>query len=136
MSLGTGAFAEKNYEDEEIVSYNYGVYNLNEPELRNLAYIADGTIIIKKECFVEPEIHYMNKRINGRKKKISVRIPREVDIVDLIRNEKIIIENSRFSRKILYEENNTDVMAYRLISMIINMYQTDDVIPEHVGYDM
>ena len=78
----------------------------------------------------------MNKRINGRKKKISVRIPREVDIVDLIRNEKIIIENSRFSRKILYEENNTDVMAYRLISMIINMYQTDDVIPEHVGYDM
>ena len=49
MSLGTGAFAEKNYEDEEIVSYKYGVYNLNEPELRNLAYIADGTIIIKKE---------------------------------------------------------------------------------------
>lgn len=136
MSLGTGAFAEKNYEDEEIVSYNYGVYNLNEPELRNLAYIADGTIIIKKECFVEPEIHYLNKRINGRKKKISVRIPREVDIVDLIRNEKIIIENSRFSRKILYEENHTDVMAYRLISMIINMYQTDDVIPDHVGYDM
>ena len=43
MSLGTGAFAEKNYEDEEIVSYNYGVYNLNEPELRNSAYIADGT---------------------------------------------------------------------------------------------
>lgn len=136
MSLGTGAFAEKNYEDEEIVSYNYGVYNLNEPELRNLAYIADGTIIIKKECFVEPEIHYMNKRINGRKKKISVRIPREVDIVALIRNEKIIIENSRFSRKILYEENHTDVMAYRLISLIINMYQTDHVIPDHVGYDM
>ena len=136
MSLGTGAFAEKNYEDEEIVSYNYGVYNLNEPELHNLAHIADGTIIIYKECFVEPEIHYMNKRINGRKKKISVRIPSEVDIVDLIRNEKIIIENSRFSRKILYEENHTDVMAYRLISMIINMYQTDDVIPDHVGYDM
>lgn len=136
MSLGTGAFAEKIFEDDEIVSYNYGVYDLNEPELRNLAYIADGTIIIKKECFVEPEIHYMNKRINGRKKKISVRIPSEVDIVDLIRNEKIIIENSRFSRKILYEENHTDVMAYRLISMIINMYQTDDVIPDHVGYDM
>ena len=136
MSLGTGAFAEKNYEDEEIVSYNYGVYNLNEPELRNSAYIADGTIIIKKECFVEPEIHDKKKRINGRKKKIPVRIPREVDIIELIRNEKIIIENSRFSRKILYEENHTDVMAYRLISMIINMYQTDDVTPDHVGYDM
>lgn len=58
MSLGTGAFAEKIFEDDEIVSYNYGVYDLNEPELRNLAYIADGTIIIKKECFVEPEIPF------------------------------------------------------------------------------
>lgn len=136
MSIGIGAFAEKIFEDEEIVSYNYGVYDLNEPELRNLAHIADGTIIIYKECFVEPEIHYKNKRINGRKKKISVRIPREVDIVELIRNEKIIIEKSRFSHKMLYEENHTDVMAYRLISIIINIYQTDDVIPDHVGYDM
>ena len=136
MSLGTGAFAEKNFEDEEIVSYNYGVYDLNEAELRNPAHIADGTIIIKKECFVEPEIHEKIKRIKGRKKKASVSVPREVDIVELIHNEKIIIENSRFSRKMLYEENHTDVMAYRLISLIINMYQTDHVIPDHVGFDM
>ncbi len=135
MSIGIGAFAEKIFEDDEIVSYNYGVYDLNEPELHNLAHIADGTIIIYKECFVEPEIHYKNKRINGRKKKISVRIPREVDIIELIRNEKIIIENSRFSNKMLYEENHTDVMAYRLISLIFKGYQTDSVIPDNIGFD-
>ena len=31
MSIGIGAFAEKIFEDDEIVSYNYGVYDLNEP---------------------------------------------------------------------------------------------------------
>lgn len=132
MSLGIGAFAEKDFEDAGIVSYKYGVYNLNESELRNPAHIADGTIIIYKECFVEPEIHYKIKRINGRKKKVSVRVPREVDIVELIRNERIIIENSRFSRKLLNEDNHTDVMAYRLISLIFKAYQTDGIIPEHM----
>lgn len=135
MSLGIGAFAEKDFEDAGIVSYKYGVYNLNESKLRNQAHIADGTIIINKECFVEPEIHDKIKRINGRKKKVSVRVPREVDIVELIRNERIIIENSKFSRKMLYEENHTDVMAFRLISLIFKGYQTDSVIPDHVGFD-
>lgn len=136
MSLGIGVFAYRDLEDEDMVLYNYGVYDLNDPELRNSEHITDGSIIILKECFVEPEIHSKIKRINARKKRVSVRVPRYVDIVDLIRNESIIIENSRSCWKMLYEDDHTDIMAFRLVSLMFNKYQTDSVIPDHVRLDM
>ncbi len=57
MSRGTGAHAKKVLEDDETVIYEYGGYNLNEPEYRNENHILDGTITIRKSCFIEPEIH-------------------------------------------------------------------------------
>lgn len=57
MSRGIGAHAKKVLEDDETVIYEYGGYNLNEPEYWNENHILDGTITIQKNCFVEPEIH-------------------------------------------------------------------------------
>lgn len=57
MSRGIGVHANKVLEDEYVVIYEYEGYNLNEPEYRNADRIYDGTIIIRRECFVKPEIH-------------------------------------------------------------------------------
>lgn len=57
MSRGIGAHANKVLEDEYVVIYEYEGYNLNEPEYRNADRIYDGTIMIRRECFVKPEIH-------------------------------------------------------------------------------
>ena len=56
MSRGIGAHAKKVLEDDETVIYEYGGYNLNEPEYWNENHILDGTITIQKNCFVEPEV--------------------------------------------------------------------------------
>ena len=62
MSRGIGAHAKKVLEDDEIVVFEYGAYNLNEPEFRNEAHVYDGYITVLKECFIEPEIHEKVKR--------------------------------------------------------------------------
>lgn len=50
MSRGIGAHANKVLEDEYVVIYEYGGYNLNEPEYRNTDRIYDGTIRILRIC--------------------------------------------------------------------------------------
>jgi hypothetical protein len=136
MSLGIGAFANKVFEDNDVVSFKYGVYNMNEQELQNQSHISDGSITILKKTFVEPEIHNKIKRINGRKKKISIRVTKEVDISGLLRNKSIAIENSRFCWKTIEDESRADIMALRLVSKIFMQYQTDSVIPELISFDM
>ena len=42
MSIGIGAYAKKIVEDDETVIFEYGGYNLNEPEYRNKNYVLDG----------------------------------------------------------------------------------------------
>ena len=49
MSRGIGAHAKKVLEDDETVIYEYGGYNLNEPEYWNENHILDGTITIQKK---------------------------------------------------------------------------------------
>ena len=62
MSRGIGAHAKKVLEDDETVIYEYGGYNLNEPEYWNENHILDGAITIQKNCFVEPEIYEKLKK--------------------------------------------------------------------------
>ena len=56
MSMGIGACAYIIAEDDKSVIYKYGGFNLNDPKYRNDERLYDGTIMIQKECFAEPEI--------------------------------------------------------------------------------
>ena len=51
MSRGIGAHANLVLEDENTVIYEYGGYNLNEPEYRNENHIYDGMITISRDLF-------------------------------------------------------------------------------------
>ncbi|EKB55088.1 hypothetical protein [Facklamia hominis] len=70
MSIGHGAYMKKILEDESHVIYVYGSYNLNDAKFRNENYILDGSILVKKTCFQEPDIHRKIKRMPNRKKKL------------------------------------------------------------------
>lgn len=63
MSIGVGAHVNLVLQDEKIVIYEYGGYNLNEAKFRNEAHLYDGTITVHRECFPEPEIHETIKRM-------------------------------------------------------------------------
>ena len=94
MSRGFGAHADLVAQDNEIVIYQYGGYNLNEPEFRNEKHLYDGLITISRSCFAEPEIHEKLKKMpSGRKKLITKRIPVSVDYPQMISDGRIIIEN-------------------------------------------
>lgn len=73
MSRGIGAHAKIVLEDDVIVIYEYGGYNLNEPEFRNEAHVYDGYITVLKECFIEPEIREKVKKMPSGRKKWSLR---------------------------------------------------------------
>ena len=94
MSRGFGAHADLVAQDNETVIYQYGGYNLNEPEFRNEKHLYDGLITISRSCFAEPEIHEKLKKMpSGRKKLITKRIPVKVDYPQMISDGRIIIEN-------------------------------------------
>ena len=94
MSRGFGAHADLVAQDNETVIYQYGGYNLNEPEFRNEKHLYDGVITISRSCFAEPEMHEKLKKMpGGRKKLITKRIPVRVDYPQMISDGRIIIEN-------------------------------------------
>lgn len=87
MSRGFGAHADLVAQDNETVIYQYGGYNLNEPEFRNEKHLYDGLITISRSCFAEPEIHEKLKKMpSGRKKLITKRIPVKVDYPQIQRD--------------------------------------------------
>lgn len=63
MSRGIGAHANLVVADERNIMYEYGGYNLNDPEYKNGKHIYDGIITISRECFAEPEIHEKRKKM-------------------------------------------------------------------------
>lgn len=134
MSIGIGAWARKVLEDDKTVIYEYGGYNLNEPEFRNEEHILDGVITISKECFAEPEIHEKLKRLpSGRKKKIIKRIPVHVEYDKMITGGLIVIENCSNCWYKSKNEYHVDVMACSLISKILMQYQENGEIPDAVA---
>ncbi len=137
MSRGIGAFAKKVLEDENTVMYEYGPYNLNEPEFRNIDHIYDGYITIAKECFVEPEIHEKTKKMpSGKKKLITKRVLSSVDYGKMLLDGKIQVENSRFAWNVTEDSLKIDVMACHLLFKLFNKYQEGSVIPESINYDV
>lgn len=72
MSMGIGAYADKILEDEKTVIYQYGSYNLNDPNFRNEQRKCDGGITVSKSCFARPEIHEKIKRTPGGRKRTTL----------------------------------------------------------------
>ena len=133
MSLGIGAFANLIAEDEEEIIYSYGGYNSNEQKYFNKDSICDGSIIIKKECLIEPEIHEKIKKSPSGRKIIRVkRIPREIKCEKLIKAGKIIIENC--SNCWMRTESGLDVIAVDSVYSILRKYQESGEIPSSIDW--
>lgn len=137
MSMGYGGFARKVDEDSESVIYAYGGYNLNMPAFKNAAHIYDGILTISKHCFIEPEIHQRVRRMpSGKKKLVTKRIPREVDINAGLQSGKISIENCSNAWHLLNCSDNLkiDLTAMRLLFIMFEEYQKIGKIPEDISF--
>lgn len=137
MSIGIGAHANLILEDENCIIYKYGGYNLNVPEYRNEEHLYDGTIMIQKECFIEPEIHEKIKRMpSGRKKLITKRILESVDYEKMLEEGLIVIENCSNCWKTTENKLQIDVMACHLLFHIFLRYQEEGKIPDQMSYNV
>ncbi len=135
MSMGIGGFAVKVLEDAETVIYEYGGYNLNEPQFRNEERVRDGSITIPKSCFAEPDIHEKVKKMPGGRKKLVVkRIPAGVDFRKMIKDGLIEVENCKNCWQTSDEVDNADIAAIRILYEIFQEYQVNGEIPEHISY--
>lgn len=136
MSRGIGAHANLVLEDDKTVMYEYGGYNLNEPEYRNENHVYDGMITISRDCFTEPEIHEKLKKMpSGRKKLIIKRIPVDVDYPQMISDGRIIIENCSNCWQ-CSPDKNIDVMALHILFYLFRQYQEEGKLPEYISYNV
>lgn len=136
MSRGYGAHAELVAQDNETVIYQYGGYNVNEPEFRNDNHIYDGVITVSRNCFAEPEIHEKLKKMpGGRKRLITKRIPVDVDYPQMIRNGRIVIENCSNCWQCT-PDDGIDVMALHILFMLFRQYQEEGKMPEYISYNV
>ena len=121
MSLGIGAFCRLAAQDEKTIIYQYGAYNLNEHKYENKQRIADGLITIQKSSLIELYIH-------DKRKGITKRIPKEIQLSNLFKNNLITVENCSHCWKTT--ENGIDIMARTTIWHIFLKYQEDGYLPE------
>jgi hypothetical protein len=132
MSIGIGSYADLVLEDDELVIYEYGNYNLNEARFRNAEKLYDGLITIRKDCFVEPEIHEKVKKLpSGRKKLIVKKIPVSVDYPSMLEDGRIKFENCSNCWRI-YKDIGADVMIGSLLFYIFLEYQETGTMPKIV----
>ena len=137
MSIGIGARANLIYEDENTVIFEYGSYNLNDPEYRNESHIFDGRITIRRDCFLEPEVHEKMKKMPSGKKKIIVkRVPVQVHFEEMLKDGRIVVDNSSNCWSAFDDYLNVDVMACRLLYYIFQKYQEYGSIPEEINYSV
>lgn len=137
MSRGIGAHANKMFEDNETVIYEYGGYNLNDPKYRNENHLYDGSITIPKNCFTEPEMHEkLIKMPSGRKKLVRKRIPVSVDYVQMLEKRLIRVENCSNCWMTTDDDLHIDVMACHLLFKLFYQYQEEGNVPEHVSYNV
>lgn len=135
MSRGFGAHADLVAQDNETVIYQYGGYNLNEPEFRNEKHLYDGVITISRSCFAEPEMHEKLKKMpGGRKKLITKRIPVKVDYPQMISDGRIIIENC--SNCWHRTPDGIDVMVCHILFHLFLQYQEDGKMPDYINYNV
>lgn len=132
MSLGYGASAVLETQNEQTAVYRYGGYNWNIAEYRNPEHILDGYIRIKKSALAEPEIHEKIKRLpNGKKQRIVKRIPLFQPVDEPLRTGQFQIENCSFCWKLLDEQY--DILAIQLLGKICEEYQQTGSLPKHTS---
>ncbi|MBD5396049.1 MAG: hypothetical protein HDR71_17735 [Lachnospiraceae bacterium] len=137
MSRGIGAHANKVFEDNETIIYEYGGYNLNDKKFRNENHIYDGSILIPRSCFVEPEIHKkMKKMPNGKRKLITKRIPILVEYEKMIEEGIVVIKNCSHCWYTTNDARHIDMMALRILSHVFQQYQVEGEIPEYISYNV
>lgn len=137
MSRGIGAHANLVLQDENIVVYEYGGYNLNDERFRNEGHTCYGTITIQKDCFLESEIHEKLKKTPGGKKKlITKRIPVDVNYPKHIEEGLITVENCSNFWETTDDEKHIDVMALHILFKLFFEYQEQGEIPEYISYDV
>lgn len=136
MSIGVGAFAKLELQDNQTVLYEYGGYNLNIEQYKNTEQIRDGMIMIQRSCFQEPEIHEKLKKMpSGKKRLVTKRIPVHVDYSRYIEEGLIVVENCSNCWKVTEDEKNVDVVACHLLFKLFIEYQEKGEIPEYISYD-
>lgn len=137
MSIGIGAHANLIAEDKNTVMYEYGSYNLNDPQFRNEDHLLDGFITIQRDCFVEPEIHEKVKKMpSGKKKLVIKRIPVDVEYGEMIQNGRIVVENCSNTWRMTEDELHLDMMVLRLLFKIFRSYQEEGTIPKVISLNV
>ena len=122
MSMGIGVGANLILEDERIVKYEYGGYNLNDPEYRNEKQIYDGTITISWQCFAEPEMPEKEKEmLSDQGKTVSKQMPVSVDYEKMLAEGLINVENCSNCWKVTDDRLHIDVMACRILFYIFRI---------------
>lgn len=135
MSRGFGGWGYIADQDKNTVLYQYGSYNLNDPQYRNEEHLSDGIIVIDKKSLVEPDIHEKIKRFpNGKKRLIVKKIVVEVPYRELYRYGKIQIQNCSNCWETRFD--NKDFIAWRLVERVFSKYQEDGQLPEKIHYDV
>ncbi|MGE9876446.1 hypothetical protein ACQQ9V_11055 [Hornefia butyriciproducens] len=137
MSIGIGAHANLIAEDKNTVMYEYGSYNLNDPQFRNENHLLDGFITMQRTCFGEPEIHEKVKKMpSGKKKLVIKRIPVDVEYGEMILDGRIVVENCSNTWRMTENELHLDVMALRLLFKIFRSYQEERTIPKVISLNV
>lgn len=137
MSRGIEAHANLIVEDEKTVIYGYGGYNLNDSRYRNENHIYDGIITIQRDCFAEPEVQEIMKKIpSGRKKVVVKRNPVYVEYGEMLEDGRIIVENCSNTWWTTEDELHVDVMACKLLFKIFLCYQEKGAIPDEISYNV
>ena len=135
MSIGVGGYGKIVLQDEETVIYEYGSYNLNDPQFRNIERVCDGLIVIDKSGLVEPEIRKKIKRFpNGKKRIIIKRILKDVPYQELYDLGKIQIQNCSNCWKTI--GNGYDYIACNLVYQIFQEYQEKGCLSENISYNV
>ncbi|MBQ9487301.1 MAG: hypothetical protein IJU91_05830 [Selenomonadaceae bacterium] len=135
MSMGYGGLCKKFVEDEEFVVYEYFAYNLNihysnlkEPDEKQF----DGFITIRKNSLIEPDFRDKTRKMpNGRRKTLTKKIFKEVELLDLLNVGAVHIENCSNAWRIL--PIGFDFIACRLCRRIFFEYQQNGSLPEKIS---
>ncbi len=115
-------------QDEQIVMYQYGAYNLNDCTYRNEDNLQDGSFLIYKGSLVKPVIHEKIKKLSGGRRKVFIkRILCTVPYEELYKEGKIEIQNCSNCWKTSL--GNKDYIAWRLVEKVFDTYQQEGSLP-------
>lgn len=133
MSRGYGGFANKVFEDDTMIVYAYGGFNLNVPECRNENYIRDGSLIISKSCFINPED--LNPCFTStQNNKVTENLHQGIDIAGALSEGLIQVKNCSHTWQVIGEKEQYDRIALRLLFKLFNEYQETGSIPEKIVF--